>query len=142
MRILLDSNILISFLLKPQADNPIAQVVRAAVAGKCELLLPKELLEEVRQVVRSKKHLTKRIAVDDLDDLIGILSLGAVDVPEIPGDIPALTRDPKDDYLLAYAAVGQADYIVTGDDDLLVLKEIEGIKMVTAREFWEIIQAE
>jgi uncharacterized protein len=142
MRILLDSNILISFLLKPLADNPIVRLMHAVVAGRCELLLPVDLLEEVRQVVRAKRHLARRIALNDLDDLIEILSLGAVEAPDIPGDVPALTRDPKDDYLLACAVVGLADYIVTGDDDLLVLKEVEGVRMVSAREFWEILDAE
>ena len=55
---------------------------------------------------------------------------------------PQRCRYPKDDYLLACAVVGLADYIVTGDDDLLVLKEVEGVKMVSAREFWEILDAE
>ena len=80
--------------------------------------------------------------LDGFEDLIDILSLGAVAVPDIPGDIPALTRDPKDDYLLACAVVGQADYIVTGDDDLLVLKEVEGVRMVSAGEFWQILTQE
>jgi uncharacterized protein len=142
MRILLDSNILVSFLVKPQVDHPIAQVVRAVAAGRCELLLPEDLIGEVGQAIQSKKHLVERITADDLGDLIDILSIGAVEVPGIPGDIPALTRDPKDDYLLACAVVGQADYLVTGDDDLLVLGEIEGIRAVTARELWEIMQIE
>ena len=140
MRVLLDSNILISYLLKPQADNPIVQVVRTAVAREFELLLPKELLEEVGHVVRSKKHLIKRITAKDLEELVDILSLSAVEMPEIIGDIPALTRDPKDDYLLAHAVVGEADYLVTGDEDLLVLKEVEGVKIVKASQFWEIME--
>ena len=51
------------------------------------------------------------------------------------------TRDRKDDYLLACAVVGQAEYLVTGDNDLLVLDGIEGIRIVTARKFCEIVRA-
>jgi uncharacterized protein len=142
MRVLLDSSILISFLLTPHADHPIARVVRAVVAGRCELLLPKDLIEEVKEVTQSKRHLNKRITAADLGDVIDILSLGAIEAPDIPGDIPALTRDPKDGYLLACAVVGQADYIVSGDDDLLALREVEGVRMVSAREFWEILGGE
>lgn len=142
MRILLDSNILISFLLQPQGDTPIAQIVRAVVAGRCELLLPVELIQEIRRVVQSKKPLAARIAAEDLDELIDILSLSAVVVSPIPGDIPALTRDPKDDYLLASAVIGDADYLVTGDEDLLVLIDVEGVRMVTAPEFWDILRKE
>ena len=56
-------------------------------------------------------------------------------IPRITQPIPALTRDPKDDYLIAYALVGGADFLVTGDADLLVLKQIDSLKIVTAREF-------
>ena len=41
--------------------------------------------------------------------------------PRIEAPIPAVTRDPEDDYLIAYALVGRADYLVSGDKDLLVM---------------------
>ena len=139
MRILLDSNLLISFLLKPQADSAVVQVISAVVAGRCELLLPRELIDEVRQVAQSRKHLRTRISLDDFDELLDLLSPQAVAAPPIPGELPALTRDPKDDYLLACAVIGQADYLITGDADLLVLDEVEGVKIVSARQFWEVL---
>jgi predicted nucleic acid-binding protein len=51
-----------------------------------------------------------------------------------------VTRDIKDDYLLAYALVGRADYLVTGGEDLLVLGDVEGVKIVRPAEFWRVIQ--
>lgn len=54
--------------------------------------------------------------------------------------VTALTRDPKDDYLLAYALVGQADYLVTGDHDLLALQHVGDTQIVTTSEFWEILK--
>ncbi|MEM7533787.1 MAG: putative toxin-antitoxin system toxin component, PIN family, partial [Chloroflexota bacterium] len=56
-------------------------------------------------------------------------------VPQLEHEIPQICRDPKDDYLLAYAIAGKADYIVTGDKDLLVLEEIEGVKIVKVHDF-------
>jgi putative PIN family toxin of toxin-antitoxin system len=61
-------------------------------------------------------------------------------IPTIKEEIPAVTRDPKDDYLLAYALVGEADYLVTGDKDLLVLKQVDTVKIVTSREFLSILK--
>ena len=61
-------------------------------------------------------------------------------IPKITEEIPAVTRDPKDDYLLAYALVGQADYLVTGDNDLLTLDQVENVRIVTAHDFWEIVK--
>ncbi len=46
-----------------------------------------------------------------------------------------LCRDPKDNFLLALAKDGDADYLITGDADLLVLKEFEKTKIVTLAEF-------
>ena len=46
-------------------------------------------------------------------------------------------RDKKDNKIIECAFDGKADYIVTGDPDLLILKEFRGIKIITAREFLE-----
>jgi predicted nucleic acid-binding protein len=48
---------------------------------------------------------------------------------------PAVASDIKDDYLVAYAVVGEDDYLVTGDSDLLVLGEITGFKIVSTGAF-------
>ena len=53
-------------------------------------------------------------------------------------DLPVVTAspDPYDNYLLAMAAVGAADFLVTGDKrDLLVLKAFQGTRIVTMRDF-------
>lgn len=52
--------------------------------------------------------------------------------------LPGVTRDPKDDPVVACAVEGQADYIVSGDQDLLVLGEYEGVQVVTPRRFVEL----
>ena len=52
-----------------------------------------------------------------------------------PGLIKPITRDPKDDHVLACAIYAGADYIITRDNDLLVLKEYNGIKIVKPEEF-------
>ena len=54
--------------------------------------------------------------------------------------IPSVSRDPEDNKLLATAQAASADYLVAEDQDLLVLKEYQGVRIVTAAEFirlWE-----
>ena len=46
----------------------------------------------------------------------------------------------KDDYLLAYALVGSADYLATGDDDLPDLGEVEGVRIVSPSDFAEALR--
>lgn len=53
--------------------------------------------------------------------------------------IPRITRDLKDDYLLAYAVVGEADYLVTGDKDLLVLEKIGEVAIVSPADFAKLL---
>jgi hypothetical protein len=130
MRVLLDVNILISFLLAKNPDSPIVQIVRAAATGAFTLLLPDPLMAELRHVVLSNPQLSRRITDAHLGELAVLLSNEAEVVAPISEAIPAVTRDPKDDYLLAYALVGRADFLVTGDRDLLALPPIEGLKIV------------
>jgi uncharacterized protein len=134
MRVLLDTNILISYLLSPK-NSLVATIVEAGILGEFELLLPEDLLDELVAKVTTKNYLADRILPEEMRELVGILGEVCVTIPGITFRIPAVTRDPKDDYLLAYALVGQADYLVTGDKDLLVLGQVEDTKIVTARDF-------
>ena len=140
MRVLLDTNILISHLLAAGRNSAVAKIVRAGVLGEFVLLLPEELLDELASRARGKRYLAERITPEEVRELADILSEVSEIIPRIEEKIPAVTRDPKDDYLLAYALVGQADYLVTGDDDLLVLGEVESVRIVTPRDFWEIVK--
>ncbi len=51
------------------------------------------------------------------------------------GETIAVCRDPKDDKLLELAVSGNADFLVTGDKDLLVLNPFRGVEIITPREF-------
>lgn len=65
-----------------------------------------------------------------LADLVAL-----ADVVEDTGSVGGVSRDPDDDVVLAAAVEGRAEAIVTGDDDLLSLREYEGIAIVTPRRF-------
>lgn len=59
----------------------------------------------------------------------------------VPGrrSLPGVTRDPKDDPLVACAVEGAAAYLVSGDDHLLTLNPYQGISVITPRRFVEIV---
>jgi len=134
MRVLVDANVLISYLLTPKAAGPVVRVVEAGVLGEYTLLLPEGLLEELTGAVGGKPYLAGRITQEDLQSLEAVLVSVAEVIPGIEGPIPAITRDRSDDYLLTYAVVGAADYVVTGDHDLLALGRVEGVSIVTPAE--------
>ena len=139
MRILIDTNIFISYLLTSNRHSPIHVVVSAALSPDVTLLMPAALLEELRLTVTGKRHLAGLLTLERLQILVQTLQDVAEVIPAITDPIPRVTRDPKDDYLLAYAVVGQADYLVTGDHDLLVLQQVEGVAIVTPATFASLI---
>src|SRR5207302_9561309 len=109
------SNILISFLLTPRSKGAITAVVQAAVRQQFTLLVSRELLDEVLETIKLKQHLARRIDIRDANRLVNDILQVADVLPPLLEVLPSVTRDPKDDYLLAYALVGKADYLVTGD---------------------------
>jgi uncharacterized protein len=54
-----------------------------------------------------------------------------------PSDRPVtgVCRDPKDDRILGCALTGEADYLVTGSEDLLVMKQFKAIRIIAPRDF-------
>ena len=147
IRALFDTNIFISYLLPSKAGSAIEQILEAAFDEAFTLLIAEEVVEEFSAKVTSKGYLRQGIPKEAADERI---EAGLVVAEVIPGigtgaggysgsGFPVVTRDAKDDYLLAYALVGRADYLVTGDNDLLGLKEVEGVKIVLPLEFRKIL---
>lgn len=140
MRVLVDTNVLISFLLGRGEGGSIREIFRAFLAGRFTLLLPRWVLDELITTVKTKPRLSNRISVEQLDRFTDLLMLSAEQIDEIDSPVPAVTRDPDDDYVLAYALVGAANYLVTGDMDLLSLQgRIAGLEIVTPSQFAELL---
>ena len=137
MRVLLDTNVLISHLLSPQRKSPVNHILEATFLGEIDLLFPKDVFDELRNKIPQKPYLAERISPQQVEELVTLLAEISEGIPTITMEIPAVTRDPKDDYLIAYALVGRADYLVTGDVDLLILEEVEDVEILTPCELWE-----
>lgn len=142
MRVLIDTNIYISFLLNPKGGDIIPAIFSGWVEGMFTILVSESLLEEIQVTVSDRPHLVGRIPITTLGQFLSLLREESEMISPIEESIPAVTRDPKDDYLLAYALVGKADYLVTGDKDLLVLQaEIPDFEIVSPRQFSEILSS-
>jgi len=139
VRVLLDTNIYISYLLTPNALSPILAVVDAAFNGEYVLLLPEESLQELAAAIDRSDYLRYHIAAVDERQLIHALSAVGESIPRIGQRITRVTRDRTDDYLIAYALVGEAEYLVSGDKDLLALGKQERFEIVSPRDFLQIL---
>ena len=140
MRVLLDPNLLISHLLVPLGGRNPTRIVEAATAGVFVLLLPQDAVDELRRRVASKPYLRDRITTEELEALIRALATSAIALPELSEGAPVVGRDPKDDYLIAHAVLGRADYLVSGDADLVSLGEVAGVRLVNPARFIQVLR--
>lgn len=139
MRVLLDSNVYITYLLNPSGST--AFIFAPETLSKMTLLLPRQLLSEFLEKIETKDYLIERINRHQLRQFLDVLDVFGEKVAPIEQEIPSVSRDPKDDFLLAYAVLGRADYLVTNDKDLLVLEKIDEMKIVTVHQFFQIGRA-
>jgi len=130
MRVVLDTNILISALMV-QAGNS-AAIYRAWQEGYFTLLTCAEHLDELRATLR-KPAVAERIKPYKAGGLVNELK----GLAEIVGSLPRVKRspDPTDDFLLALSEAGKADYLVTGDKGLLSLGRHKTTRIISPRGF-------
>jgi hypothetical protein len=127
-RIILDTNLWISFLLK----KDYSKLDKILFSKQCVLLFSQELLSEFIDVVNRPKF-KKYFSHKDVEYL-----LESIDEYAFFVNVETTTnicRDAKDNFLIALAIDGKADFLLTGDDDLLSLKEVSNTKIITITEY-------
>lgn len=102
---------------------------------KAILIFSEELLEEFAEVVKRPK-LKKFFAVKDVENVIKTIEEFAEYI-DVKSTVTAC-RDVKDNFLLALAIDGNADYLITGDKDLLSLKNFGKTIILPITDFIEI----
>ena len=107
------------------------------------LLISSELLDEVDSVLhRASIQERYQLAEERIERLLTRLHLTAEWVMPLSRPLPLHSRDPKDDKLLALALGGSAEYLITGDKDLLLLSgdpAIENLQIVTPAGFLQVL---
>ena len=130
LRVVLDTNVVVSGLAYPGSVP--GRIVAAWRQGALDVVLSRYLLDELARVLPRLNHRLKWQPAD-FADLIDILAIEAdmVEPAPVPG---GSARDAKDLPVLGTFLAAQADYLVTGDKDLLALHDRYAI--VTPAEFW------
>lgn len=140
VRALLDANVFISYLLSPDSMSAAIHVVEGAFTGAYQLLLPEEVIEELRGKTATKPWLVTHITSDETERLVAILQTVAEILPEIREPLPEVGRDRKDDYLFAHAVVGRADFLVSGDKGVQAVGQIGEVRVVSPAGFLDAIE--
>ena len=99
-------------------------------------------VNEVLHKTASKPALSKRIKRSQVDALLEVLVVAGELVLLAPSVFPAISRDRKDDYLLAYSIAGHATHLVTGDLDLLKLEHDFAFQIGTPAELLKVLSQE
>jgi len=128
-RYVFDTNVLVSAVLFEHGKP--GQAFRQALRHG-EVLISLPLLEELAEVLGRKKF-ERYIKADERDEFLQALVARAALID--PRETIRVCRDPKDDMLLELAVTGGATYLLTGDQDLLVLNPFRDIAIVTADQF-------
>jgi len=136
MRVVLDTNVVISATLIKGGNED--RILRAWQRGELQLVLSPQILEEMGRVLFYER-IRKFRWMDDAD-LVALLQILAAESVLVPGRLKVkASRDPADDKFLAAAVEGKAEYVVTGDKDLLVLKAYRRVEIVTPGRFIRIL---
>jgi putative PIN family toxin of toxin-antitoxin system len=137
IRAILDTNVLVSAILVPAGIS--ARILLVAYAQLFQCFASEAIVAEVmRALLRDRVQRKYRIDQGHISRLQDFLESDAVRV-SITVNMRGVASHPEDDLILATAVSSQADYLVTGDRQVLALGTFQGVQIVTPGEFATIL---
>ncbi len=129
LRIVLDANVIISaFLFKISKPRQVLEIAK----NNHLILLSEIIIQELKEVLYRTKF-DRYLALEIRENLLNTLIESSL-IMEV-NEVITECRDAKDNKYLELAVSGNASYIITGDDDLLVLNPFRNIKIIKADDF-------
>lgn len=139
LRAVLDANVVVSGLIRP--EGPAGRILeRVARGAGVHAVVSPAILDEYRRSLgypKVRRHL--RVPAPEVSTWVDALALVA-DI--VPGErvVAVVAADPDDDKYLSAALEGRAPYVVSGDRHLLDVGAHEGVRVVTPREFLDLLE--
>lgn len=130
MRVVYDTSVLVTIVSR---RNLILLLQADVMLGKVSMVTSSYILDELERVLTSKLHMTKQQAKTRANLVSRVADLVR------PKSIIPVSRDIKDDPMLATAITGTAEYLVTLDKDLLILKRHLDIQILRPEDFTKVI---
>jgi len=127
MKVILDSNVLIAAAI----SRGLCESVMELCIENHEIFLCSAILREVREKLSGKLKFPVKLTNEYIRTLRENAHMRR------PKPVQGICRDPNDDMILGLAERVQADVIISGDKDLLVLKSHQETRILTPRQFWE-----
>jgi putative PIN family toxin of toxin-antitoxin system len=127
-RIIIDTNLWISFLI----TKNFTKLDEIIFSKKCVLVFSKELLEEFLTVAKRPKF-RRFFSSSDIEEILETIQEYAEFI-EVTSKTE-VCKDPKDNFLLSLSMDGSADFLLTGDNDLLMLTKFRKTAIITISDF-------
>jgi putative PIN family toxin of toxin-antitoxin system len=128
VRAVFDTNVLVAAFL---SEGVCHKLLLRARKRECRLVLSPDIVAEFEGVLLRKFSLSR----SELTDVRTLLAEATDEMCAEVDPIEPVSRDPDDDRVLACASASRADYLVTGDEDLLVVRQYGVTKILTPRDF-------
>ena len=123
-----DTNVLVAAFV---SEGLCSKLLRRGRNGQFSLATFPFILQEFQQILTRKFKATRK----EIQEALQLIGQAATITVQPPWEIPDVCRDADDNQILACANAAKADYLVTGDDDLLVLKKFRSIRIIKPRDF-------
>jgi len=138
IRAVLDANVLVSGIAGyKKAESAPGELLRRLIKGDFSLVTSNAILTEVHSTL-VKAFLRRSLSAEDRSDLIAAAIRGA-DILTVLVPVSGVASHPEDDLVLATAVSGAAEYLVTGDRQLLAVGTFHDVRIVTARQFLDLL---
>ncbi len=132
MKVFLDTNVLAS----AAATRGLCADILRLVFASHQLFISEQVLKELRTVLKFKFGVSQ----DLIDEFIWLLKQDSL--LALPNQLPKVSLQDKDDLPILGAAIASgAEVFVTGDKELLELGDVEGLKILSPRQFWKKLKA-
>ena len=129
MKVIIDTSVLVSAALRDRLPERV--VLHVATQDAIKWLVTPQIMAEYLGVLARPKF---KLTVESLNQWRELLAMRTVDIGSPPTS-PDFPRDPKDAPFLAAALFSGADWLITGDQDLLTAPPIPPTRIVTAAQF-------
>jgi putative PIN family toxin of toxin-antitoxin system len=127
-KIIIDTNVWVSYLL----SGKYIELDKLILSDKFQIIFSSKLLEELILVINRPK-LSKYINQKDINNILNFIETNTEFV--ITNDNVNLCRDEKDNFLLSMCEISNANYLITGDKDLLIIEIFNNTQIMTYNEF-------
>ena len=129
MKLLIDTNVIISGIT---ARGHSFEVIKDSTY-RHEVYYTEHLLEEIQRILSTKFSLSK----DVIHFSVFIIKRDFIK-GKTADKVESVCRDPDDNQILADVLINKIEVIITGDKDLLDLKDYKGVKIISPREYWKL----